>query len=565
MKTIKIFIASSSELKEDRDKFLMFISRENNRLSKEGVYLEIIQWENFKDAISDTRLQDEYNKAIRACEIALCLFFTKVGKYTAEEFDTAYQSFKANKKPAIYTYYKNAAINIGSITEEINSLFEFKKKLASLGHFPTEYTNIDGLINHFNSQLAMILPEIVSTLNANNQAGKVEKPEATLKVPDKNTFNDLLTKRLIEAIKPYSKKVSSFLSTNSDWEKYVQSISSVKNYITNGYVGFVGVQLRKLMAIGESDFSEEKMKNYLDNCQLTSKRALQLVDYTLLSKLWDYRLNNIGKLSQPQTDILVKFFANAAEDNITGFASLLKTIIQIYLDNNLEFPIPQIKDLQLNLAPDSSFMAACNKLDSITDLLTNNSFTVSDCSEAEESLTVILENLNFLAQYKMISIRDIDYAIQRNDKEGLYLHNYTLLDGLNQDNNSNQGKVRKENSPVISYSVLLCKDSLIPYINLAPFVVDYNALANNGGSKICFYSYCNTIGELSLTYTFIDDNHKVAIKNSGNPKPEEKEINRWLGNPKNRIDMNFDNVFNLFNEAKKNLAGLVEDTSDEEL
>src|SRR5215210_1363726 len=122
LKTIKIFIASSSELKSDREAFRTFISLENDRLSEQGVYLKILQWENFLDAISDTRLQDEYNKALRECDIALCLFFTKVGKYTAEEFDTAYQVFKETGKPKIWTYFKNADINIGSITEEITTL-----------------------------------------------------------------------------------------------------------------------------------------------------------------------------------------------------------------------------------------------------------------------------------------------------------------------------------------------------------------------------------------------------------------------------------------------------------
>ena len=55
MNAIKIFIASSSELKEDRDQFRVFISEQNDRLHTKGIYLEIVQWENFLDSISDTR------------------------------------------------------------------------------------------------------------------------------------------------------------------------------------------------------------------------------------------------------------------------------------------------------------------------------------------------------------------------------------------------------------------------------------------------------------------------------------------------------------------------------
>jgi hypothetical protein len=70
LKTIKIFIASSSELKSDREDFRTLISLENDRLSEQGIYLKMLQWENFLDAISDTRLQDEYNRALRECDIA---------------------------------------------------------------------------------------------------------------------------------------------------------------------------------------------------------------------------------------------------------------------------------------------------------------------------------------------------------------------------------------------------------------------------------------------------------------------------------------------------------------
>ncbi|MEP7168336.1 MAG: hypothetical protein ABI855_03110 [Bacteroidota bacterium] len=567
MKTIKIFIASSSELKEDRDQFCMFISRENNRLHTTGIYLEIIQWENFLDAISDTRLQDEYNNAIKECDIVLCLFFTKVGKYTGEEFDTAYQVFKDKGKPKIWTYFKNAQINTGSITDEINTLLAFKKKIGGLGHFFTEYTNIDNLINKYRTQLDKFLPQFeegAKPVDSGVNEGKSPLTEAIVK----NTFNQLLTKRLIEAIKPYNKKANDFLSTNADWETNADLSPTVKRIIISGYVGALGIQLRKVISIGEEDFSESKMKRYLENCMLTAKRALQLICYSMLSKLWDYRFNNQIKLSQTQTDVLIKFFKNAAEESIKGYSVLLKILVEVFSDNNLDFPFPQLQALQPNLAAGSTFTDACSNLNAVSELLKQSPITSGNCMDAEKNLTAILENLNFLAEYKMISIKDIDYALQRNDKEGFYLHNYTLLEGDSQANNNNQGKVKKETAPVISYSVLLCKENLRQNINLDPFIIDYNALGLTGGSKICFFSYCNTYDDLSLNYAFIEDNSKVTVKKSKNPKPDDKDgqaINKWLANPENRKDMNFDNVFHLFHEAKKTLAGIEESTADDSL
>ena len=73
---------------------------------KDGVYLTIVRWENFLDAMSETRLQDEYNKAIRECDVFVSLFFTKTGKFTEEEFDAAHEQFKAAGRPLIYTYFQ---------------------------------------------------------------------------------------------------------------------------------------------------------------------------------------------------------------------------------------------------------------------------------------------------------------------------------------------------------------------------------------------------------------------------------------------------------------------------
>lgn len=80
------------------------------------------------------------------------LFFTKVGKYTEEEFETAFGQFKATNKPFIFTYFKSA-ISTADLNNDVLSLLQFKKKLGSLGHFYTVYKNIEELQLKFGQQL----------------------------------------------------------------------------------------------------------------------------------------------------------------------------------------------------------------------------------------------------------------------------------------------------------------------------------------------------------------------------------------------------------------------------
>ncbi len=284
LKTIKIFLASSSELEADREGFRKFISLQNERLNQQDISLQIIQWEHFLDAISNTRLQDEYNKAIRECNILLCLFFTKVGKYTAEEFNTAYQIFKETGKPLIWTYFKDAPINAGSLNDEFNTLLAFKKRLDELGHFHSKYTNIDNLINQFRDQLDKVLPVIAGQ---NESTTRTEESNTLPKINEsvRNTFNEKLTRRLIEAIQVYSPRAKKFLENATrmaaDWEMQARFSDPAKEIIAFSFVGILGIQLRKLMAIGKEEISGNKIRKYLENCQLTCKRALQLLCFAL--------------------------------------------------------------------------------------------------------------------------------------------------------------------------------------------------------------------------------------------------------------------------------------------
>lgn len=157
-KAINIFLASSEEMRDDRDAFDLYFRQQNDRLRKKGIYLEIIRWENFLDAMSKTRLQDEYNQQARVCDIFVSLFMTKTGSFTEEEFDVAYQAFKQNDKPLIFTYFKDASTSIGKIDKAaMQSLWNFQEKLEELGHYWTRYEDIEDLKLHFRGQLDKIL------------------------------------------------------------------------------------------------------------------------------------------------------------------------------------------------------------------------------------------------------------------------------------------------------------------------------------------------------------------------------------------------------------------------
>jgi internalin A len=153
-KIIRIFLASSEELLKDRDAFELHFRRQNDHRMESGIELDIVRWENFSNAMSATRKQDDYNQVLQECDIFLSLFATKAGKYTEEEFDAAFAQFKATGSPQIFTFFRDTPTSTASLVrKDAESLWKMQDKLKELGHFYTHYHDENDLNLQFSTQL----------------------------------------------------------------------------------------------------------------------------------------------------------------------------------------------------------------------------------------------------------------------------------------------------------------------------------------------------------------------------------------------------------------------------
>ncbi|MBQ2759944.1 MAG: tetratricopeptide repeat protein, partial [Clostridia bacterium] len=140
-KDINIFIGSSIvEFEREREQIENFIFSIGQKFRQSyGISVEPLCCENFDDAVSAGRKQEEYNEKIRKSDYCYFLFFTKVGQYTREEFDVAVEKFRVTGKPKIYTYFKELG---GETAEE--TVAEFKNELDKLfGHYYGTFEHID--------------------------------------------------------------------------------------------------------------------------------------------------------------------------------------------------------------------------------------------------------------------------------------------------------------------------------------------------------------------------------------------------------------------------------------
>ena len=148
MKTIKVFVASSEELSDERELLGNFVHTVNRSLKPRGVEVELVEWEYLDAAMGDKPKQEEYNDELLNCDVCIVLCWQRLGRYTRWEFETAYQGYRSDKKmpKKIYVYYKIP----GTDSPELQN---FKLEIDRHGHFPTHFSHPDTLKLNFVQQL----------------------------------------------------------------------------------------------------------------------------------------------------------------------------------------------------------------------------------------------------------------------------------------------------------------------------------------------------------------------------------------------------------------------------
>lgn len=170
MKPIKIFLASSLELRAERELMASLANSLNTVLESQGYQVIIVEWENLDASMTSQHKQEDYNDKLRECDMCIALYWTKFGMYTKIELDTAYERLKAGENPKkLYVYFKDA--------DELSvELREFRDTFhINYGHFYTPFANFDTLKAHFLLQFMEYLSQFY-------------KEKRTLEVKDGKVF-----------------------------------------------------------------------------------------------------------------------------------------------------------------------------------------------------------------------------------------------------------------------------------------------------------------------------------------------------------------------------------------
>lgn len=147
MKTLKIFVAGSKDLFNERNLFKIVandLQTEFGIGGRRDVHIEVRTFENFEYFFGEhlKGAQDSYNQYIsNEADAVFFVFDDKVGGITREEFNVAYDAFKDDGRPRICVFSK---LHPGQPNKDIA---ELRQMCSAVGQYYTDYADNTDLRN----------------------------------------------------------------------------------------------------------------------------------------------------------------------------------------------------------------------------------------------------------------------------------------------------------------------------------------------------------------------------------------------------------------------------------
>lgn len=365
VKTIKIFIASSSELKNDRDAFGDFIMRLQKHYETRDYSFQLEKWEYLNPAYNNKRKQDEYNDIIRECDLFVVIFHTKIGEFTLEEFEVALEECRKRSLP-LFIYFKDLQGR-----EKPDDIKQFQNRIVTeLKHFWGVYNNNDKLFLDFVLWLDSYLFDGNSELKANDNIvtlGGVEVArmselsfaanndgfkqmyqtiqeypdiiqklrERTLKYPDDKEFQDELQQALdnFNALKTKFKDYQHLLlntaklianwnqeQTNEQLQRAIITFESGNMDGANAILNEIALEAEAFYKHFENN--RKQLHKYIDAFQLQAKTEMAKLD-TPISE----RIATVAEIYYKADD-----WANRSSYPLKKYANLLLDYARFLLD-----------------------------------------------------------------------------------------------------------------------------------------------------------------------------------------------------------------------------------------
>ena len=140
MKIIKIMIAASEEMHDEKVQFSELIEHLNKVFEPRGIELKRVKW----NPETDGSIED-FKTKLKDCEMCLTLYWRDLFGNSERELNTAYKELKGGNNPRkLYVFFKEPSENLSDELKDFKTNF-----VTKYGHFYCKFENVDTLNLHF--------------------------------------------------------------------------------------------------------------------------------------------------------------------------------------------------------------------------------------------------------------------------------------------------------------------------------------------------------------------------------------------------------------------------------
>ena len=196
MKTIKIFLASSEELKQERLEIAELITKLNYQWAEYDISIRLFKWEYLDSSMGAQHKQEDYNDYLRQCDMCVVMYWTTFAMYTEIELETAYKLFTSGGN------LKQMAVMFKDGGDVTPILHDFRQK------YETEHPELCHTFMDKSHLRLLFTQQVIQCIQ--------------LKIEDEH---ELLTKN----IRKLQKLLAITEEDDSDYKEYLYEFQSAKN------------------------------------------------------------------------------------------------------------------------------------------------------------------------------------------------------------------------------------------------------------------------------------------------------------------------------------------------
>ncbi|MEN0006885.1 MAG: CHAT domain-containing protein [Bacteroidota bacterium] len=312
---------------------------------------------------------------------------------------------------------------------------------------------------------------------------------------------------VLDAMARYNKDIYHQMVTVKEGREVKRDSSAFLDLVIRNFPWVIGSQIQLLRQ--KQQANQARLEQLLSTYLITSK----VLYFILLSNFWEQSRKQQVNFSKSS---MVAFGLEKGQVLTTNFLERVLQLFQLFQSYELMLFAPEYEAFCEQLQANGHLAKAWNYLETLKQQLVNNKLPAAietECLKTEQAVAILLQQTAWLADYKMLTVRNISIDNPRFGQK-LYEHKLGPLNAIVNTSLSlydDAANRLKENYANCKSIVLARSEAdLSTALNLSPFIIDKNTFLNNDHIDLFIYGYSENGVH---AYLAIKHSIFVALKN----------------------------------------------------